>query len=174
MTQPKYAPIPIEDEVRPSYHLPSSHPWTPHRPADFRPGARPSGLGTGTPGPDQGYGLRLARRFADRLVLTAGEHEDDALAGAAVIALRRAALFGRAPVSADLELALCLFGFLEQAPAELVAERKRRFSGAAHDYWDRRQLASSVSEQSLRLSPAEARSAARSAASAPTSAPDSR
>lgn len=157
MTQPKYAPIPIEDEVRPSDHLPPSRPWSPHRPAEFRSRVEARGVGTGTPGPDQGYGLLLARRFAGRLTLAEGEHEDDVLAGAGVIALRRAALYGRAPVRADLELALRLFGFLDGAelPAELAAERRRLFKGAAHDYWDQRELAASVPDSMLRLGVAE-------------------
>lgn len=155
MTQPKFAPIPIEDEVRPAYRLATSRPWTPSRPADFRSGRRAEGIGTGTPGPDQGYALRLARRFAGTLTLAEGEHEDDALAGAVVIALRRAASFGRAPVLADIEFALALFGFLDDAPGDLVEERKRLFRGAAHDYWDRRALAASVPEDVLGCTPAE-------------------
>lgn len=157
MTQPKFAPIPIEDEVRPSDHLPPCEPWRAERPADFRPGAWPGGAGTGVPGPDQGYVLRLAERFVEALVLVEGEHPDDVLAGAAVVALRRAALYGRAPVSADLELALGLFGFLGEAPADLVAERRKLFRGAAHDYWDQRVLAHRVPESALRLSPGAVR-----------------
>ena len=44
----------------------------------------------------------LARRFEGKLTLTPGEHEKDALAGAVAVALKRASLFGRAPVVHDL------------------------------------------------------------------------
>ena len=45
-------------------------------------------------------------------MLEPGEHAEDVLAGAVAIALRRAAIFGRAPVTADIELALELFKYL--------------------------------------------------------------
>ena len=161
MTQPKYAPIPLEDEVRAGYRLAAPRPWRPGRPADFRPGRRVALDGGGTPGPDQGYALRLARRFRARLVLTPGEHTDDVLTGAVVLAMRRAASVGRAPVAADIEVALLLFGYLADAPAELVAVRKRLFGGAAHDYWDQRALAAAVVDDALRRSPAELRATPR-------------
>jgi hypothetical protein len=113
----------------------------------------------GIPGPDQGYALELARRFEDRLVLEPGEHASDVLAGAVAIALRRAALFGRAPVGADVELPLRLFKYIVDEgrtwpSSELVAWRQKHFGGAAHDYWRRRVLADSIPEATLRLKPA--------------------
>ena len=155
MTQPKFAPIQYEDEVRPSYHLAPPERWLPDRPADFRPGPLPSGKGSGVPGPDQGYALLLAERIKDRIVLTPGERRDDVLAGAVAIALRRAALFGRAPVLADLELALGLFGYLSAAPDELVRFRRKLFDGLADDYWAQRELAHREPESVLRLRPEE-------------------
>jgi hypothetical protein len=102
--------------------------------------------------------LELATRFEDRLVLEPGERAEDVLAGAVAIAMRRAAMFGRAPVGADIELALELFGYLARGdgsapPSELVAFRREQFAGADHDYWRRRALADEVSEEALRLSP---------------------
>ncbi len=160
MTQPKFAPIAIEDEVRPASRLGPPAGWTANRPADFRPGPPPSGRGTGTAGPDQGYALLLAGRFADRLVLTAGERREDVLAGAAGIALRRASLFGRAPMAGDLEVALALFGFLAPAPPDLVGYRRRLFAEAGHDYWAQRGLVQLIPESSLRKGPAELAAAA--------------
>jgi hypothetical protein len=158
MTQPKFAPILESSEVRDSLRLPVPPPWKPHRPADFRadpsPPRRPNG---GIPGPDQGYALHLAGLLADRLRLGEHEHADDVLAGAVMIGLRRAALFGRAPVKADVELALDLFGYLEGAPEELVDARSRYFAGAAHDYWQQRDLAEWVPEATLRMTPAAVR-----------------
>lgn len=155
MTQPKFAPIQYEDEVRPSYRLAPPSRWTADRPADFKPGPRPSSAGSGIPGPDQGYVLLLAERIADRILLAPGEHVDDVIDGAAAIALGRAAVFGRAPVLVDLEFALRLFGYLSKAPEELVRLRRSLFDGLADDYWRRRELAHTVPQSLLRLSPAE-------------------
>lgn len=116
----------------------------------------PAGPGLGYQGPDQGYALKLAERFAGRLVLAAGEREDDALAGCVAVALRRASMFGRAPVMHDLRVALELFGFLDEAAdAQLVAWRRDQFAGAAghHGYHVKLRLADLVPEETLHLTP---------------------
>ena len=160
MTQPKFAPILEQHEVREVDKLDAPPPWVPHRPGESRPAPRAQHLaGLGIPGPDQGYALELARRFEDRLALEPGEHASDVLDGAVAIALCRAALFGRAPVATDIELPLRLFKYLvgEEGTwpsSELVAWRRERFAGAAHDYWRRRVLADSIPESTLRLEPA--------------------
>ena len=106
----------------------------------------------GTPGPDAGYAMLLAHElFAERVETTDGVTVEDALAGAAVVASVRAALFGRAPVAKDVELALTLFGFLGGAPADLVAWRTPRFQAVAHHYHEQRQIAGAVPESTLRL-----------------------
>ena len=163
MTQPKFAPILEQHEVREVQRIGPAAPWEPHRPGEFRPGpaTRPARSGAyGVPGPDQGYALLLAERYEDRLELDPGEHAEDVLAGAVAIAMRRAATFGRAPVSTDVQLALALYGYLATeggptAPRDLVEYRRERFAGAAHDYWRRRALADEVPEAALRRSPAE-------------------
>jgi hypothetical protein len=161
MTQPKFAPILENDEVRELYKLPPAQPWITHRPADFR--ARPAGVrkaGTGSAGPDQGYALLLADRLADRVRLVEGEHLDDVLQGAGAIAMRRSALFGRAPVKADLELPLVLFGFIDAVGhstaadgpgSEVLGAREAVFRGVAHDYSKGRRLADLLPESTLRL-----------------------
>lgn len=165
MTQPKFAPIPFEDEVRPAHKLGPALPWRPDRPAEVvtgRSGRGPHGphgspgRGQGAPGPDQGYALRLAARFAGRLELGPGEHADDVLAGAVAVAMRRAALFGRAPVAADLEVALALFRFLQPVDPAVQSARRAHFAGIGHDEWRRRELANGVAEAALRMDPAGA------------------
>ena len=159
MTQPKFAPITDRHEVRDTYQLSVPAPWEPHRPGESRPTPHPQNLaGLGIPGPDQGYALELSARFEDRLGLEPDERAEDVLAGAVAIAMRRAAIFGRAPVSSDIELALCLFKYLmgnegTWPSADLVDWRREHFSGAAHDYWRRRALADSIPEETLRLKP---------------------
>lgn len=154
MTQPKFAPIQIEDQVRDAYRLRTPEAWTADRPADFRAGEVPHGRGFGTAGPDQGYALLLARRLEPRVQLAGGESMEDAVAGCVAIAMRRAALFGRAPVIGDLQLAFTLAGLFEGAPATLLGWRISRFRGLAHDQWSERELANAVPESTLRMTPA--------------------
>ena len=122
-------------------------------------GSEPTaGPGLGYQGPDQGYALKLAQRFVGQLVLVPGEREDDALAGCVAVALRRASMFGRAPVMHDVRLALELFGFLDEADVELVAWRRDQFAGAAghHGYHAKLRLADLVPSETLRLTPTAA------------------
>jgi hypothetical protein len=116
----------------------------------------------GRPGPDQGYALALAGRFRDQLRMADGEHDDDAIAAAVAVALRRASLYGRAPVVHDLALAFNLFGYLDDpvadAPADLVEGRRAAIRGASHDYWEQRGIVDRVPEETLRLTPDVVRS----------------
>ena len=132
-------------------------PWLADRPAELIEG-QPTGAGLGVPGPDQGYALRLARRFEDRLLLGPRESAEDAIAGCVGVALKRAASFGRAPVGVDLEVAFRVFGFLPPDPGEsLVAWRKELFAGVSHPhhYAEARHLVGLVPESVLRMSPSE-------------------
>jgi hypothetical protein len=155
MTQPSFVPISEVDQVRPALRLEVSGGWEADRPAELRVPRSTPGRGMGTPGPDQGFALTLARRFSDRLVLVAGEEEGDVRVGAALLASRRAGLFGRAPSVHDLTTALSVFGFLAKAPQDLVAARKELFASVSHDYVLQRALVDSVPEETLRLAPAE-------------------
>ena len=124
MAAPKFAPAPVIGEVR-SYRSPAYVPdrWEARRPGDLE-GRQPVGAGLGYQGPDQGYALRLAAGFRPQLVLSDAERVDDAVAGCTAIAMRRAALYGRAPVIHDLRIAFMIWGFLDPAPdAELVGVR---------------------------------------------------
>jgi hypothetical protein len=160
MAQPEYVPLHADDRVRPTEQMPVPDRWLADRPAEIRGVGVPRGKRFGTPGPDQGYGLKLARSFVEggRLQLTDGEHAEDAVYGCLGVGLRRASLFGRAPVVYDFELAYALFGFLDSAPADLVAFRKPLFQSAAHHYWDQRGIVDRVPESTLRMQPADVRS----------------
>lgn len=155
MTQPSFVPITEGDQVRGARQLRVPGPWSPDRPAELRTPVRRRGRRMGTPGPDQGFALRLARRFADRLRLSEDESADDVLTGAALLASRRAGLLGRAPSVHDLTAALSLWGFLDDAPAALVAARRPAFRAASHDYEVQRALVDSVPQASLLLAPDE-------------------
>jgi len=153
VTQPSFVPVVEADQVRRAYHLEVPSIWTSSRPSELRGTRAPAGAFLGTPGPDQGFALKLARRFEDRLVLAPGEHADDAIAGCTAVAMRRAASYGRAPVIHDLTLAFTLFGFLPGAPADLVAAREPLFRSASHHYQAQRTIADCVPEATLRLTP---------------------
>jgi hypothetical protein len=157
MAAPEYVPVAPSDLPRRGEALPPDT-WKAERPGDLV--FQPRGPRFGTPGPDQGYGLKLAKRFADKLVLK-GERAVDVVAGGLGVGLKRAASFGRAPVIHDFDFAYSLFGFLDEAPADLVDFRKHLFAGAGHGYWDQREVCDTVPDQTLRLSPADVREAVR-------------
>ena len=159
MAQPEYVPISAGDRVRPAERLPAHGGWTQRRPGELRNPGAPTGIRFGSPGPDQGYGMALAERFEDRLTLAPGEHAEDGMAGALAVALRRASMFGRAPVIYDLELAYTLWGYLGDAPGDLVEFRADVLRGASHDYWVQRDAVDKVKDSTLRMTPAQVRAA---------------
>ncbi len=160
MAAPKFAPVSSNDVVR-SYESPEYVPssWQPDRPAEIH-GRQPVGERLGYQGPDQGYVLTLSERFRGKIVVTAVETVDDAIRGSINIALRRASMFGRAPVIYDLAIAFTIWGWLDaSAAADLVARRKDLFEGVAntnHHYTEGRRIADLVPETTLRMTPAGA------------------
>ena len=148
----------------PSYSSPDVVPqhWGPNRPADLLSG-QPVGGPLGYQGPDQGYALKLTGLFDDRIVLSAADERNgvsraDVHGGCVQVALKRAALFGRAPVVYDLEVAYCGWGWLDESPsADLVELRGKYFGGVAdpHHYTQSRHLVATVADQALLLTPAQ-------------------
>jgi hypothetical protein len=157
VTQPDHVPLQASDRVRPSAILPPPRQWYLDRPAELSELTPPSGPRFGAPGPDVGYGLKLARRFEDRLELAPGEHSKDVVAGCFACGARRAASVGRAPVIYDMEWAYTLWGYLGGAPEELIEWRQPMFRGAAEHYWDQREIVDAVKAETLKLSPAQVR-----------------
>ncbi len=158
MAAPKFVPL-DPTEVARVYTSPDNipEPWIPDRPGEVYP-FQPQGDSLGYQGPDQGYALTIAERVAERLVLQPGEHRADAIRGCLGIALRRASIYGRAPVIHDVTLAFTIWGFLDPAPpAELLALRKQMFAnvGHGHHYAEARAIADAVPEPTLRMTPAE-------------------
>lgn len=163
MAAPQFVPV---DPT----HRPRSYASPPRRDDDWMP-VRPGELVTtggqpavdagrmGAPGPDQGYLLKLVPLLRPDLHLVEGEDRADVEAAGVAVALKRASLFGRAPVVHDLRVAYTVWGLLDpSAPGELVAERRRRFEGVhltAHHYPELRAVADAVPEATLRLTPAE-------------------
>jgi hypothetical protein len=157
VAQPEYVPLQAGDRVRPAERLPAHPGWRQARPAELKGPELTKGNRFGSPGPDQGYGLALAERFHGKLELAPGEEEHDVVQGCLGVGLRRASLFGRAPVIFDLELAYTLYGYLGGAPAGLVEFRVPVIKGAAHDYWVQRAVVDRVAESTLRSTPEKVR-----------------
>jgi hypothetical protein len=157
MTQPPHVPLQETDRVRPSSLLPPPGAWYQQRPAEWDQPWRPAGPRFGFTGPDLGYGLKLASRFEDKLQLAPGEQRKDAFYGGFLCGTRRAAEFGRAPVIYDMDWAYTLWGYLGDAPEDLVAWRVPLFRGAAEAYWAQRQIVDAVRPETLRLTPAQVR-----------------
>ncbi len=157
MAAPEYVPQDPTDQPR-VYRSPpwNGEPWRADRPGDLV-GRQPLGPRLGYPGPDQGFVLKLANAFEPRLVLEEGESARDAIVGCSAVALKRASLFGRAPVVHDLTAAFTIWGFLAKADAELLRLRRPLFEEVAnpHDYMELRRIADLVPQAVLRLSHAE-------------------
>ncbi|HBX78790.1 MAG TPA: hypothetical protein DEG43_14190 [Acidimicrobiaceae bacterium] len=165
MAAPEYVPV-RAGTVRHSYNSPPHREgsWLADRPGELG-GLQPEGDRLGSPGPDQGFALKIASRFRGRLALSAGEHEADALAGAVAVALKRASLFGRAPVVHDLQAAFAVWGLLNaDAPAELVAKRTEMFEEVhhPHHYEALRAVADAVPAEVLRRPIADIQAGAKS------------
>jgi hypothetical protein len=154
MTQPSFVPIAEPDQVRPALRLEPPRRWVAGRPAEVVVPRRSGGPMGGASGPDQGYALLLARRATPRLALADGEQAADVELGVALLAARRAALFGRAPSAPDIRAIVALWGLVTDDPPEgLVDERRRAFQGVSHDYARQRALVGRVPEETLHLSP---------------------
>jgi hypothetical protein len=153
-----FVPERIEEEPRqepnlpPGVKMPAPRRWFANRPGDI-PAGWPTGKLLGSPGPNIGYALTLANRIRDQFALAPHEHPDDAVAVVAEIAMRRAALFGRAPVLADVEFGMQIMGYRGDADPDFVAWRKRAVRGALHNYYERRALVDAIPVDILRLAP---------------------
>lgn len=159
MAAPEYVPTDPLARLR-TYRSSPRRPesWVADRPGEITDG-QPRGDRLGAPGPDLGYALKIARAFDDRLHLTDGEDHHDVVGGCVAVAMKRASLFGRAPVVHDLTVAFTVWGYLDLAvDPELAAVRRRLFEGvghAAHHYVALRQVVDAVPEATLGLTPDE-------------------
>lgn len=154
MAAPEYVPLNSTDEPR-AYRSPPRRPesWTADRPGEVVGRGQPRQDQFGNQGPDQGYALRLAHQFAGQLRLSDGEHEADAIAGCLAVALKRASLFGRAPVIHDLTVAFTIWGFLDHEPDPVLVELRRRLFAEVrnpHHYHGQRLIADAAPSATLR------------------------
>ena len=143
-----------QQNLPPGLGYPPARPWRADRPGDRTAmavgTANPEGALRGRPGPNVGYAYTLAQRVRDRFQLAAHEQSEDAVSVVAEVAMKRAALFGRAPVIGDIELAMALLGYDGSADASFSSWRARAVHDAAHHYPARRAIVDSVPDDLLR------------------------
>ena len=154
-----YVPTRPEDAPRRSVAVPPAAGRLADRPGDIDPdlGSGRKGVLFGSPGPDSGYALTLAKHFHDQITAVFPETVHDAESLAAHVAMRRGGVFGRAPVRADVELGLTLFGWLGDPPAELVEWRRKAVANVGHDYPRRVSLVEAIPEWVIRQRPDQIR-----------------
>ncbi len=155
MAAPEFVPRRPTDAPR-TYASPPHRagPWESDRPAEVVEAGQPRGQKLGNQGPDQGYVYKLVHQFDDRLHLQPGEEREDAVVGCIGVALKRASLFGRAPVVHDLTVAFTVWGFLDPNPAPQLVDRRRRLFAEArnpHHYPEQRAIADAVPDSVLRM-----------------------
>ena len=153
MTQPSFVPVVEADQVRRAYQLHVPATWTASRPSEVTGTRAAAGFVPGHPRsrpgvrPEAGPPVRGPSRAAPRRAA------EDAVVGCTAVAMRRAALFGRAPVVHDLTHAFTLWGFLPGAPDDLRVARAPLFRAAAHHYRVQRSIADCVADTTLRPRP---------------------
>ncbi len=109
-------------EPGPAVKWRASKPGVPSGPADV-----PSGGRFGSAGPDHGWAIKI--------VAEAELPGDDRALRSVIIGLvqARAAAHGRGAVPEDVDAALVLCGFGEDAPPEIVERRERWLRATSHD-----------------------------------------
>ena len=139
-----------QQNLPPGLGYPPAKGWRADRPGDLSGVAATAGRTLrGTPGPNVGYGYTLTERAHDRFQLAAHEDLHDAMSVVAEIGMKRASAFGRAPVMADIDLAMALLGYDGSADAAFAAWRAQAVHEAGHSYLARRAIVDSVPESTL-------------------------
>ncbi len=127
MAQEPNVEITEDDLPRPMLQPGVPRRWAPPPGTITKPDEKPSGGSFGTPGPDTGWALKIINR---------SEIPEDGSRIRKVLAAlmsARAAHFGRAPVPADLSVALLLAGLGRQKSESLDERRDRWVEAAAQE-----------------------------------------
>lgn len=151
MSQPNYVTSPKHGEALGLVELPVSHSWVGPRTGSITPADRGKRKLVGAPCPGEGYALKLVREKSAKIELAEGEDHEDVAVGMSVIIGKRAGVFGRSPITYDVDFFVKLFGFDGSADASLVDFRRMYFKGAAHNYVVQRQLADAIPDSTLKL-----------------------
>jgi hypothetical protein len=163
-TDPYVSPN-LEDSPRHKQNLPAGiavpppSPWMADRPGEVGPN-EPKGRLFGRPGPNIGYALTLVDLQKDSWKLAPHEHLHDVGPVVAEIAMKRAASFGRAPVKADIDVAVALLGYDGEVDETWATARTELVHDGGHDYPKRRRLVDAVPDSLARSALADARARA--------------
>ncbi|MDH3607192.1 MAG: hypothetical protein OER12_09355 [Acidimicrobiia bacterium] len=154
--------IPQEDRPRAVATPAPARRWSASRPGDLHaPSDVPWGGPFGTPGPDTGYGLKLAAGATLNLAEDERRHPVERVL--VLIIGARASLFGKAPSADDLGFAVMLLGLdtsreiPEAATTQLAAARRYWAPRVAHSTADARRLSARLTPDLLALSPDDLR-----------------
>ncbi len=102
----------------------------------------PTGVGSGTNAPGEGFAMTLAEHECADLHV-AGVAHHDLVVGVGLVAAKRASLAGRGPTVYDVRAVLDLFGLRENAATT------PDFAGLAHSYAAQRRFVDAVTEEQL-------------------------
>jgi hypothetical protein len=101
-------PLGVEDLPRPTPKPAAPRRWSPERPGEVgSPAEMPWGGSFGTPGPDIGFAIRIART---RGIPGPEQRRADAEAAIVAVMAARASAVGRAPTNPDFDVAIDLLG----------------------------------------------------------------
>lgn len=151
VSQPRFFTSPNHEKALGRIELPISNSWVSPRAGVVSPSSRGSRRFLGSPGPGGGFAIRLVADQWPKMVLSDGEGHEDVEIGLGILISKRASLYGRSPISYDVDFFVKLFGFDGSAGVSLVDFRKMFFRGAAHGYIVQRQIADAVPNSTLRL-----------------------
>lgn len=140
--------------------VPPARPWRAARPGEVGADGPPQGARFGSPAPNAGYALTLAKELSSSWHLGPAEHLEDAETAVADLAMKRAGSYGRGPARPDVDVAIAALGYDRTCADDFVARRTAAVHEVAHLYQRRRALVDGVDIAVLR-------GAASSAAGAP-------
>ncbi len=155
MTQPPYVPVSKGSSLRKfdSLSLPKS--WKLNRPAELsvnRHSAVEQGKQLGTPGPDSGFAMKLARVALEGVTDSSGLSAADIKAAVVAVTIARASLFSRAPVMNDVRFAIASLAIgSENLGTREVEVRNHLVRGISHDYMKARDLVGRYGVETLKL-----------------------
>jgi hypothetical protein len=133
-------PLGFEDLPRPTPKPAAPRRWSPTRPGEVgSPDEMPWGGSFGTPGPDIGFAIRIART---RGIPGPEKRRADAEAAIVAVMAARASAVGRAPTSPDFDVAVGLLGLESDAGFAVL-------DGIAHDSKRLRSLVADIPRDAL-------------------------
>lgn len=148
---PKRIDTPRHEQNMPEgVDTPVPQAWIGNRPGDDLLQKKDNELLLGNPGPNIGYALKIVNNEFDTLYLVEHENEHDVVALLAEIAMRRASVFGRAPVKADVVLAAHILSYDVEPTQGEEKWRPQLIHNCSHDEHRRRQIVNSVPQMIIK------------------------